>query len=208
MAPDQLDFHRIKRNPLLIIISGPSGVGKDSVVKGLLARNPKLHFVITTTSRAPREGEVEGVDYFFVSKEKFEQMILQDEFMEYALVYEQYKGGTKQQVRDAFASGKDVILRLDVQGATTYRQIFPEAILVFVLPTSEEELLFRLRDRGTETEETIRLRMATTAKELDTMPIFDYFVYNAAGKLDEAVDHLANIISAEHDRIHQRKVEI
>jgi len=208
MPAEHLNFNSIKRNPLLIVISGPSGVGKDTVVKGIMQRDKNLHFVITTTSRNPREGEVHGVDYYFTTKENFEAMISNNEFIEYALVYEQYKGVAKQQVRDAFASGRDVIMRLDVQGAATMRKLFPEAVLVFLLPSSEEELIFRLKDRGTETEESISLRMATTKKELETLPIFDYFVYNPAGKLDVAVDHLAAIVCAEHNRIHQRKVEI
>jgi len=208
MPNDQLNFNSIKSNPLLIVISGPSGVGKDSVVKGLMERDHHLHFVITTTSRSPRENEHHGVDYYFTTKENFESMIAKNDFIEYALVYEQYKGVAKQQVRDAFASGKDVIMRLDVQGAATMRKLFPEAVLIFLLPSSEEELIFRLKDRGTETDESISLRMATTKKELDCMPIFDYFVYNPAGQLCKAVEHLEAIITAEHDRVHQRKVEI
>jgi len=208
MVTDELNFNSIKANPLLIVISGPSGVGKDSVVKGLMERNHHLHFVITTTSRAPRENELEGVDYYFTTKDNFESMITNNSFIEYALVYEQYKGVAKQQVRDSFASGKDVIMRLDVQGAATMRKLFPEAVLIFLLPSSEEELIYRLKDRGTETEESISLRMATTKKELEYLPIFDYYVYNPAGKLSKAVGELEAIITAEHDRVHQRKVEI
>jgi guanylate kinase len=151
---------------------------------------------------------VEGVDYFFVTKENFEDLISRNEMIEYALVYDQYKGAAKQQVRDAWASGKDVLIRVDVQGADTYRKLFPEAVLVFLLPTSEQELIFRLRDRGTETEDSISLRMATTRKELEYLPIFDYIVFNPAGCLDEAVDKLEAIIIAEHHKVHQRKVDL
>ncbi len=208
MSQTPLSFDLYNPNPLMIIISGPSGVGKDSVVKRLMERDTSFHFVVTTTSRERREHEIEGIDYFFVSKEKFEDMIAADEMIEYALVYDQYKGAEKKQVRDAFASNKDVIVRLDVQGAASYRKMFPEALLIFLLPSSEEELIFRLRDRGTETEESIALRMATTRKELEYLPIFDYIVHNPAGKLDQAVDTLQAIITAEHHRIQQRKVSI
>jgi guanylate kinase len=208
MAEKPLSFDLYHPNPLMIVISGPSGVGKDSVVKALMQRNTSYHFVVTTTSRERRENEVDGVDYFFVTKEHFEDLIARNEMIEYALVYDQYKGAAKQQVRDAWASGKDVIIRVDVQGADTYRKLFPEAMLVFLLPTSEEELIFRLRDRGTETEESIALRMATTRKELEYLPIFDYIVFNPAGCLEEAVDKLEAIITAEHHKVKQRKVEL
>jgi guanylate kinase len=208
MAEKPLSFDLYHPNPLMIVISGPSGVGKDSVVKALMERNRGYHFVVTTTSRDRRENEVEGMDYFFVTKENFEDLISRNEMIEYALVYDQYKGAAKQQVRDAWASGKDVLIRVDVQGADTYRKLFPEAVLVFLLPTSEQELIFRLRDRGTETEDSISLRMATTRKELEYLPIFDYIVFNPAGCLDEAVDKLEAIIIAEHHKVHQRKVDL
>ncbi len=208
MPEQPLSFDLYDPNPLMIIISGPSGVGKDSVVKRLMERDSSFHFVVTTTSRERREHEVEGRDYFFVSKEQFEGMIARDEMIEYALVYDQYKGAEKKQVRDAFASHKDVIVRLDVQGAASYRKMFPEAVLIFLLPCSEQELIHRLRDRGTETEESIALRMATTRQEMEYLPIFDYIVHNPAGKLDHAVDMLQAIIDAEHHRVHQRTVSI
>lgn len=203
---EPLSFDLYHPNPLLIVISGPSGVGKDSVVKALMERNQKLHFVVTTTSRPARENEVEGRDYFFVSKERFEEMIANNELIEYALVYDQYKGAVRKQVTDAWASGKDVIMRVDVQGAAKYRSLFPDALLVFLLPSSEEELVYRLTDRGTETPESINLRMATTRKELEYLPMFDYIVFNPAGKLNEAVDKLEAIITSEHHRVKQRRV--
>ncbi len=206
MTDTSLNFNCLHPNPLLVVISGPSGVGKDSVVKALMNRNPKLHFVVTTTSRSARQNEVEGIDYFFVSKDKFEEMINANQFIEYALVYDQYKGAARKQVTDAWDSGKDVIMRVDVQGAAKYRSLFPEAVLIFLLPTSEEELIYRLTDRGTETPESIKLRMATTREELGYLDIFDYIVYNPAGKLDEAVDKIEAIITAEHHKVHQRTV--
>lgn len=208
MQEKPLSFDLYHPNPLMIVISGPSGVGKDSVVKALMKENQNFHFVVTTTSREPRETEIEGVDYFFVAKTEFERLIAANEMIEYALVYDQYKGAAKQQVRDAWASGKDVLIRVDVQGADTYRKLFPEALLIFLLPTNPEELIFRLRDRHTETEQSIAIRMATTRKELEYLPIFDYIVYNPAGKLDEAVDNIEAIIKAEHHRVRQRVVKL
>jgi guanylate kinase len=208
MQEKPLSFDLVHPNPLMIVISGPSGVGKDSVVKALMRRNPEFYFVVTTTSREPRENEIEGLDYHFVTKAEFEQLIAANGMIEFALVYDQYKGAAKQRVSDALASGKDVLVRVDVQGAKTYRALFPEALLIFLLPTSPEELIYRLRDRCTETEESIALRMATTRNELEYLPIFDYIVYNPAGKLDEAVENLEAIIRAEHHRVKQRKVEL
>jgi guanylate kinase len=206
MPEQPLSFDLYHPNPLLIVISGPSGVGKDSVVKALIQRNPKLHFVVTTTSRPMREKEVEGVDYYFVSKEKFEQMIEQNDMIEYALVYDQYKGAARHEVTDAWDSGMDVIMRVDVQGAAKYRSLFPDALLIFLLPTSEEELVYRLTDRGTETPDSIKLRMATTRRELEYLPMFDYIVFNPAGKLQDAVEKIESIIVSEHHRVKQRKI--
>jgi guanylate kinase len=208
MPVDSLNFDLYHPNPLLIVISGPSGVGKDSVVKELMKRNPKLHFVVTTTSRPARQNEKEGIDYFFVTKEEFEGMIARNDLIEYANVYEQYKGAARRQVTDAWASDMDVIMRVDVQGAARYRKLFPEALLIFLLPTSEEELIFRLKDRGTESEESIRIRMNTTRSELEYLNIFDYIVYNPAGKLSEAVANIEAIITSEHHKVQQRTVKI
>ena len=169
--------------PLLIVISGPSGVGKDSVIERMKERGLSIHFVVTTTSRPPRPDEVEGEDYYFVSKYEFEGMIERDELYEYALVYEQYKGIPKQRVDDALLSGKDVVLRLDVQGAKTIRTLRPEAILIFLSTTDEDELIHRLKSRQTESEESLKLRLETARKEFATLPIFDYYVINAEGKL-------------------------
>ena len=126
--------------PLLVVISGPSGVGKDSLVDRIKARGAQFHFVVTATSRPPRPGERHGVDYFFVSPEEFTKMIDSDELLEYAVVYGQHKGVPKRQIREALASGKDVVMRLDVQGATTIKSLIPEAVLIFLSAASEEEL--------------------------------------------------------------------
>jgi guanylate kinase len=208
MNTEPISFDVLHPQPFLIVISGPSGVGKDSVVKELLRRNDSLDFVVTATSREKREKEQEGVDYFFITKAEFERMIRDNEFLEHSLVYDQYKGIPKKQVLNVWAKGKDVILRIDFQGAMKIRGLFPEALMIFLLPTSETELRQRLMDRKTETPETIELRMATTRKEMESISIFDYLVYNAQGKLEEAVSNIETIIKAEHHRVVQRQVKI
>lgn len=208
MEKGSISFDVLHPEPLLIVISGPSGVGKDSVVKELLRKNPGLDFVVTTTTRPRRENEKEGVDYFFVSIEEFERMKASNELFEDALVYGQYKGSTKRQVRAVWENGKDVIFRVDVQGALRIRNMYPEALMIFLLPTSETELRKRLTDRKTETPETIELRMATTRKEMESLTIFDYLVFNPHGKLEEAVTNIEAIIIAEHHRSVQRKVHL
>jgi len=195
-------------NPLLIVISGPSGVGKDSLLDAMRRRDYPFHFVVTATSRAPRAHEVHGVDYFFVSEEAFRAMIQQDELLEHALVYGQYKGIPKQQVRDALASGRDVMMRLDVQGAATVKQLVPEAILIFLVAASDDELFARLRRRRTELEAQLAHRIRVAQDEMARIVEFDYVVENADGQLDKAVDRVLSIIEAEHCRVHQRQVTL
>lgn len=194
--------------PLLVVISGPSGVGKDSLVERMIARGAQFHFVITATSRPPRPGEVHGTDYFFVSPESFKQMIEQDALLEYAIVYGQYKGIPKQQVREALASGQDVVMRLDVQGAATIKRLIPEAILVFLSASSEEELADRLRKRKTETAAQLEQRIQTARNEMEQIGAFDYVVVNRECELDDAVDKVLQIIQAEHLRVHLRRVSL
>jgi guanylate kinase len=202
------DFNIYNPQPLLIVISGPSGVGKDSVVRGLKERGLPVHFVVTATTRSRREDEIHGRDYFFVSKEEFAGMIEQDELIEYAIVYSDYKGIPKQQVREALASGKDVIMRLDVQGAATVRKLAPEAVLVFLTTRSEEELVERLKARKTDKAEDLSLRIATARQELKRAAEFDYVIVNADGLLDRTVESVMAILDAEHHRVNPRKVSL
>jgi len=201
-------FREQSQDPLLIVISGPSGVGKDSVIERMKERGLPFHFVVTTTSRARRPEEAEGKDYFFVSKEEFEGMIERNELFEHALVYDQYKGIPKQRVQVALASGKDVVMRLDVQGAETVRSRMPEALLIFISTTDEEELIKRLKSRQTESPESLALRIETAREEFNRLHLFDYYVINADGELDAAVDTIEAIIRAEHHRTDPRKVSL
>lgn len=194
--------------PLLIVISGPSGVGKDSVLKRMKERDLPFHFVVTTTTRAQRDNEVHGVDYYFVSLDEFTKMIAEGELLEYAIVYDDYKGIPKEQVRQALASGKDVIMRIDVQGAATIRQISPQATLIFLTTQDEDEMVRRLKERKTETKEGLTTRIETARQELKQIKEFDYVVINRDNHLDEAVDTILAIIRAEHHRTIPQKVTL
>lgn len=208
MTEKNTPFNFYNPQPLMIVISGISAAGKDSVVRHLEKRGLPIHFVVTATSRPPRLGETHGVDYSFVTRAEFEQMIADDELIEYAKVYSDYKGVPKAQVRTAMASGKDVVLRIDVQGAKTMREKFPEAVLVFLTTNSEAEFIQRLTIRGTESPEELQLRIATAYRELENSTLFDYVVINADDHLDEAVDDIIAIITAEHHRVQHRKASL
>ena len=203
-----VDPYDLKHYPLLIVISGPSGVGKDSVVQLMRARQYPFHFVVTATSRPSRPEEVHGVDYFFVSEEAFQEMIAQDELLEHAIVYGQYKGIPKQQVREALASGKDVVMRLDVQGAATVRQLVPDAVLIFLSASSEEELIERLHRRKTESQEQFQRRILMAREEMRRIGEFDYVVVNRDQELDRTVDQILSLIATEHCRVHPRQVTL
>ena len=204
----ETSFDLPRPNSLLIVISGPSGAGKDTVIQRMVERGLPFHFVVTATTRPRRAEEIDGKDYWFVSKEEFARMIEEDELIEFAIVYGDYKGIPKQQVRDALASGKDVIMRIDVQGAETIRKLAPESLLIFVTTENEDELVRRLQTRKTETVEELKLRIATARKELQRLTAFDYVVINRDYHLDEAVDAIRAIIDAEHLRVTPRKVTL
>lgn len=204
----KMQFGAMPTNPLLIVISGPSGIGKDAVVGLLRQTNSDTHFVITMTSRLPRVDEVEGRDYFFVTREEFEQKIENNDLIEYACVYSDYKGIPKTQVREAFASGKDVIMRLDVQGAMTIRRLYPEAVLIFLTASSEGEWIQRLMDRRSETPEELDIRLLVAAQEYEMIREFDYMVVNSDQHLDKTIADIQAIIRAEHLKTNPRKVEL
>jgi guanylate kinase len=201
-------FNPHQPEPLLIVISGPSGVGKDTVIRQMKGRTLPFHFVVTATTRPKRPGEVHGKDYFFVTSDEFADMIEKDELLEYAFVYNDHKGIPKEQVRQALNSGKDVIMRIDVQGADTIKEIIPDALLIFLTTQNEEEMVNRLRARKTETPGGLKLRIATARQELKRLDLFDYMVVNRENQLDDTVDTIMAIIKAEHHRVHQRKVRL
>jgi len=205
---EPVKFNLYNPQPLLIVISGPSGVGKDTVIQRMVARELPFHFVVTATTRAPRHNEQDGADYFFLSKDQFAAMIEAGDLLEYAIVYNDYKGIPKQQVQQALDSGKDVILRIDVQGAATIRQLYPDALLIFLTTESEEEMVKRLKARKTDEPEAVNLRIATARQELRRIDEFDYVVVNGDFELDETVDIIVAIIQSEHHRVHPRKVSM
>lgn len=195
-------------HPLLVLISGPSGVGKDAVLKRMQELGYPFHFVITATTRPRRPGEVDGVDYFFLSEAEFQAMLESGELLEHALVYGEHKGVPKAQVRQALASGQDVLMRVDVQGAATVRRLVPEVITIFLSAASEEELIGRLKRRRTETVEKLEQRIALARAEMACIPEFDYVVVNREGQLDETVRQIVAIMSAEKCRLRRREVTL
>lgn len=194
--------------PLLVVISGPSGVGKDVTIRRMKERRYPFHFVVTATTRARRPDEVDGVDYHFVSAETFERMIAEGELLEYAVVYGQHKGIPKAAVRAALASGQDVIMRIDVQGAATVRTLVPEAVTIFLTAESEEALIRRLRRRRTESEEQLQERIQTACAELRRVHEFKYRVVNRECALDATVDAILAIMQAEKCRVDWKPVTI
>lgn len=192
-------------SPLIIVISGPSGVGKDALIARLRESRRGLHFVVTATTRPRRPSELHGRDYLFVSKDDFLAMVHRDELLEYALVYGDYKGVPKQQIREALAKGCDAVLRVDIQGAATLRKALGKsAVFIFVAAESEMALVERLVDRRTETVESLLVRIGTAREEMKHVKNFDYVVVNAQGKLDNAVKLMESIIDAEKARVSQR----
>lgn len=194
--------------PLLVVVSGPSGVGKDATLQRMKERGYTCFFVVTATTRARRAGEVDGVDYHFVSEMTFHDLIQRGELLEHALVYGQYKGIPKAGIRAALASGMDVMLRIDVQGAATIRRLVPDAITVFLTAESEEALVERLLRRKTEDLAQLERRIETARKELLRAHEFKYRIINRECALDETVDRLIAIVQAEKSRIDWRPVTL
>jgi guanylate kinase len=187
--------------PVLVVLSGPSGVGKDATLELMKRRDLPFYFVVTATTRPIRPNEVNGVDYHFVSMGEFAEMIDAGELLEYAVVYGDYKGIPKKHVRKALASGKDVVLRIDVQGAATIRNLIPNAVTIFLAAESEEKLIKRLRERKTESADKLKMRIATARQEMARIGEFDYVVINRDDELDKTVDQVISIINAEKCRV-------
>lgn len=194
--------------PLLVVLSGPSGVGKDAVLMRMRELGFPFHFVVTATSRPQRPGEIAGFDYHFVSNERFREMIRQSELLEWAEVYGQYKGIPKWEVEQALDSGKDVILRIDVQGAATIRRMAPDALFIFIMPGSFDELRHRLQVRRTDAAADIERRLAVARDEMARIGEFDYVVVNRDDRLDDTVGLIRAIIMAEKQRVYPRSVKL
>lgn len=196
------------RRPLLVILSGPSGVGKDAVMARMRNLGVSFYQVVTAATRPQRPGEQDGQDYHFVSIERFAEMIEQKELLEHAVVYGDYKGIPKAEVRKGLASGLDVVLRVDVQGAATIRSLVPQAVAIFLIASSEEEMVARLRGRKTEDPGRLAMRIATAREELHRLPEFDYVVVNRENHLGDAVQQVLAIMTAERCRVHWEPIEL
>ena len=186
------------RKGLLVLVSGPSGTGKGTVCNLLREKHPELAYSISATTRQPRPGEVDGVNYYFYDKAKFGAMIEAGELLEWANVYGNYYGTPKQAVLDRLEAGEDILLEIDTQGALNVMEAMPEGLYVFLLPPSLEELEKRLRGRGTETEESIARRLGAAKEEIGRAVKYRYVVVNDT--VEKAEETIANIIAAEHNR--------
>lgn len=194
--------------PLLVVLSGPSGVGKDAVLGELRKLDRPWHFAVTATTRAMRPGETDGVDYIFLDADTFDRMRERDEFIECAEVYGRWYGVPRSQARDALRSGKDVFLKIDVQGAATIRGMAPESLLIFLIPATVEDLRTRLQGRMTESGPELERRLNTAQQELASIHDFDYRVVNADGAIAQAAADIDAIIAAEKCRVTPRMVQL
>jgi guanylate kinase len=186
-----------ERTPLLVVLSGPSGAGKDAVLDEMARRGQGFHRVITCTTRPPRENERDGVDYFFVTEADFDALIAEGGLLEHAAVYGHRSGVPRQQVLDALRRGLDVYVRTDVQGAATIKRLAPGAVLVFIAPASLDELEERIRARGSDDEERVQRRLKTAHEEMTRRGEFEYVIVNEPGRLEATADRLLEVLDAE-----------
>jgi guanylate kinase len=195
---------------MLVIISGPSGVGKDTIIDALKRRShdPEYHYVVTCTTRARRPGEVDGIDYHFLDQGAFSVQRAAGEFLEANEVHGNWYGTPRRQVREALAGGRDVILKIDVQGAQVVKEKVPGALLIFLIPPSLEDLFQRLRSRATETADELELRQRNAAIELARQEDYDYVVTNETGQVERTAERIDGIIAEEHRTHPDRRVEV
>lgn len=194
--------------PLLVVLSGPSGAGKDSVRTRLLESGYPFQFVVTYTTRPSRPQEKEGVDYHFISEGEYSRTLAEGGFMENAQILGYRYGIPRQDVRGALARGQDVLLRIDIQGAKTVKGIAPQGVFIFLAPSSMAELEARLRRRQTEAGTDLERKIATAREEMKALPMFDYVVTNRNGALEDAVQKVLAIVHAEKCRVNPRRVEL
>ncbi len=198
----------INKKGLLLVVSGPSGAGKGTICKVLMNRNNDLKLSVSATTRQPRNGEIEGENYYFLTHEKFNDMISKNEFLEYAQTYSNFYGTPKGPVMESLEKDQDVVLEIEMQGARQVKQIYPEAILIFVLPPSLNELESRLSSRGTETKEQMQERLSCAFEEIKQIKDYNYFIFNETNREVEAAIEIENIISAEKNRSARYEEEI
>ena len=203
----QAPFNLPKR-PLLIVISGSSGAGKDAVLTKMKELGCPLEYVVTVTTRPQRDKEKNNVDYHFISTERFQEMAERKEFLEWANVYGNWYGVPKEPVKQALDKGQDIIVKVDIQGAATIKKILPQAVFIFLVPPSMEELVLRLKQRYTESAFDLALRTKTAEEEIKQLPLFDYVVVNKQNEIDLAVSDIKAIITAEKCRVTSREITL
>jgi guanylate kinase len=196
-----------QKRPLLLVISGPSGVGKDAVINGL-KRHHDIYTVITTTTRTKRPRESQGNPYHFVSKLQFEKIIASDKLLEWAKVYDNYYGVPRNEVVKALKKSQAVVIKVDVQGARTIKSIIPEAIYIFLLPSKADELSRRIIKRGSTGKVDLQLRLKTAEEEINYISLFDYVVLNAENRLDQTISSINSIIKSERCRVQPRNISL
>ena len=184
---------------LLVVISGPSGTGKGTVCTALMKSVPELSYSVSATTRSPRKGERDGVNYYFLAREAFEGMIEEGGFLEWAKVYDNYYGTPLKKIEERLAEGQDILLEIDTQGALKVMEKCPEGVFIFLLPPSMEELERRIRGRGTESEESLSRRLGAARAEIGAGRRYEYAVVN--DRVDRAVEKIKGILAAEHCRV-------
>ncbi len=207
-SPKTQPLFSLPEQPLLIVLSGPSGVGKDTVLTRLKESGYSFEHIVTVTTRPQRTKERNDVDYHFVSSEKFQDMVSGGELLEWANVYGNWYGVPKEPVKQALDRGQDVIVKADVQGAATIKKTVPEAILIFLIPPSGEELDIRLKQRHTESSFNLALRKKIADEEMKQLTLFDYIVVNRQGEVALAVSDIEAIIKAEKCRVNFSRIAL
>ncbi|CAI8372151.1 MAG: Guanylate kinase [Chloroflexota bacterium] len=194
--------------PLVVILTGPSGVGKDAALNELKKMDRPWHYVVTATTRPIRHNEIDGVDYIFMGESEFKLSLDQNEFLESANVYERWYGVPKSQVSEPLKNGLDVILKVDIQGAATIKSLIPQAISIFMIPGTLNDLENRLRTRMTESEEQLKLRLEVAKTELTKLNNFEYYIINEEDNLESTVRQIDTIITAEKQRLNRPHIDI
>lgn len=196
----------LNRKGLLLVVSGPSGAGKGTICKALLNKNDKIKLSVSATTRKPRNGEVHGVNYFFIEKEEFTRMVENGEFLEHAQIYDNFYGTPKAAIIECLEKGQDIILEIEMQGARQIKEVYPEGVFIFVLPPSLEELKSRIVGRGTETQEEIEKRFSCAFEEINQIVNYDYFIVNE--DIEKSVNDVEAIILSEKNKVTRYKNNI